>query len=389
GMATPEKAAIPVGAMKVSEPRQLRPDCTETERILTVLDETITKLEITTSIPQITGSLERLAGMLGPEITASLLEHQKLSNEWQNLFASPGVTSTKRAWEKCLKCSLRHILRLFLANPSLWQELKDEDLVRTSPADGFIEAFVEFRDFTLEKLLTSPTEVEEQIQFMEEVSLRVKKNTEAIAALGAEMEAAIQTGKEEVDKKNKLIEDLKITIENLTKDCKADIQQIKKEGETQQKEEVEASKDRCARLQDEVQRLRIQFTALILEHRASELVLRKKKCKVEAEIESWIQKYDRDMAEKEATFEMIQAAYAEEKVQLAQLMEKHALLLQEHTQIEEERRRLKEKEEEELQEEARRNRAATCIQAHWKGYLARIFFKTKMKKGKGKGKGKG
>ncbi|NXF81462.1 DRC10 protein, partial [Sclerurus mexicanus] len=384
-----KKAVTLVGAMKLLEPCQLKPDSTETERILTVLDETITKLEMTRLIPRIIGSLERFARMLGPEITGSLLEHQKLSNEVQHLLGSPGEEEIKRAREQCLKCSLRHILRLFLANPLLCQGLKYEVQMRRSPADVFIKAFVEFRDFTLEKILTSSAEEEEKIKFMEEVSLRVEQNKETIMALQAELAAAIQTRKEEVDKKDKMIEDLKTTMENLAKNCKADIQHMQQEGKKQQKEKVKASHDRCARLQEDIQHMRAQFTALVLEHRASELVLRKRKCRVEVEIENWIQKYDTDMAEKQATYEEIHAVYTEEKAQLAQLMEKHTLLLQEYSQIEEEHRMLKQKEEEKLQEEAKRNHAATCIQAFWKGYLARIFFKAKMKKAKGKGKGKG
>ncbi|XP_051629336.1 dynein regulatory complex protein 10 isoform X3 [Manacus candei] len=319
-MATPEKATTPLGAMGVLEPRQLKPDSAETERILTVLDETITKLEMTRLIPRITGSLERFARMLGPEITASLLEHQKLSNEMQHLLASPGAQETMRAREQRLKCSLRHILRLLLANPLLCQGLKY------------------------------------QVQ---------------------------------MDRKDKMIEDLKTTMENLAKDRKAEIQQMKKEGAKQREEEVKAAQGRCARLQEDVQRLRVQFSALVEEHRASELLLRKRKCRTEEEIENWIQKYDTDMAAKQATFEAIHAVYTEEKAQLAQLMEKHALLLQEYSQIEEERKMLKQKEEEELQEQARRNRAATSIQAAWRGYVVRSFFKAKLKKARAKAKGKG
>ncbi|XP_051629331.1 dynein regulatory complex protein 10 isoform X1 [Manacus candei] len=388
-MATPEKATTPLGAMGVLEPRQLKPDSAETERILTVLDETITKLEMTRLIPRITGSLERFARMLGPEITASLLEHQKLSNEMQHLLASPGAQETMRAREQRLKCSLRHILRLLLANPLLCQGLKYQVQVRASPADAFIKAFAEFRDFMLEKLLTSPAEEREKIQFVEEMSLKAEQNTEVITALQAELAAAIQTRKEEMDRKDKMIEDLKTTMENLAKDRKAEIQQMKKEGAKQREEEVKAAQGRCARLQEDVQRLRVQFSALVEEHRASELLLRKRKCRTEEEIENWIQKYDTDMAAKQATFEAIHAVYTEEKAQLAQLMEKHALLLQEYSQIEEERKMLKQKEEEELQEQARRNRAATSIQAAWRGYVVRSFFKAKLKKARAKAKGKG
>ncbi|NXA60213.1 DRC10 protein, partial [Mohoua ochrocephala] len=389
GMATPGKAGIPLGVMKVLDPRQLKPDSTETERILTVFDETIVKLEITRLIPRITGSLERFARMLGPDITSSLLELQKLSVEIQDLLTSPGDEKRRRAVEQRLKCSLRNTLRLFLANPLLYHGLKYEVWVRESPADVFIKAFKEFRDFTLERLLTSPDEEKEKIQFMEDISLRVEKNTETISALRAELEAAIQTRDEEVNSKDKKIENLRTSMEDLAKDCKADIQQIIKEGEKQQKEDEKASQDRCARLEQDVLRLRAQFKALVLEHRASELVLRKKKCKAEREIEKWVQKYDTDMAEKQATYEEVEAVYNEEKAQLALLMEKHALLLQEYTEIEEERRMLKEKEEEAAREAARRNDAATYIQAFWKGYLVRSIYKSKLKKGRGKGKGRG
>ncbi|NXO62539.1 DRC10 protein, partial [Phainopepla nitens] len=388
GMATPRKAGIPLGVMKLLEPRQLKPDSTETERILTVLDETIVKLEITRLILQIMGSLERYSRMLGPEITSSLLEHQKLSVEIQHLLTSPGDEESKRAVEQRLKCSVRNILRLFMANPLLYHGLKYEVRVRESPADVFIKAFMEFRDFTLESLLTSPDEEKQKIQFMEDISCRVEKNTETISALQEKLAAIIQTRDEEVNRKDKTIENLKTSIENLAKNCKTEIWQIMREGEKQRKEDEEASQERCARLEHDIQRLEAQFNALVLEHRASELVLRKEKCKVEREIPKWVQKYDTDMAAKQATYEEVEAVYKEEKEQLSLLMEKHALLLQEYTLIEEERRILKEKEEEAAREEARREAAATCIQAIWKGFLVRSIYKSILKKGRGRGRGK-
>lgn len=66
-------------------------------------------------------------------------------------------------------------------------------------------------------------------------------------------------------------------MEDMAKNCKANIRLIMKEGEKQQKEDKEASQDRCARLKQDVQHLRTQLNALVLEHRASELVLRKVK----------------------------------------------------------------------------------------------------------------
>ncbi|XP_064322517.1 dynein regulatory complex protein 10 [Phalacrocorax carbo] len=389
GPATPEKATITLDAMKMSDPRRLKPDSIETERIITVLDETMAKLELSSLIPHIIDSLDRFADVLGPEITNSLIEHQKLSNEMEHLLASSEEEDTMRAEEQrgclCLleqrlKCSVRNVLRLLRANPSLCQALKYEAWVRESPAEAFIKAFGEFRNFMLERLLTSPVEEEGKIQLMEAISLQIKKNTEAITTLQAELAAAIRTQEEEIHKKDNVIKDLKNTMQDLTKDFKAGIQQIKQEGEKQQKEKLQASQARCARLQQDVQQLGVQLSALVLEHRASELALRKRKCRVEMEIVNWIQKYDADMGEKQAECEEVHAAYAEEKAQLSLLMEKHAVLLQEYSQIEEERRICQNKEEQALKELNTMTLAATRIQAFWRGYLVRCFFKSKRKK---------
>ncbi|NWV32761.1 DRC10 protein, partial [Grantiella picta] len=380
GMATPRKAGIPLSVMKLLDPRQLKPDSTETERILNVFNETIVKLEITRLIPRITDSLERYGTMLGPEITSSLLEHRKLSMEIQHMPASPRDVESRRAVEQRLKCSLRNILRLFMANPLLYHGLKYEVQVRESPADVFIKAFMEFRDFMLERLLTSPDEEKEKAQFMEEISLRVDKNMEKISALQAELTGIIQTRDEEVNRKDKMIEKLKTSMEDLAKDFKVEIQQITREGEKQQKEDLEASQVTRARLEQDILCLRAQFSALVLEHRTSELVLRKEKCKAEREIEEWVQKYDTDMAARQATYDEIEAVYNEEKAQLSLLMEKHALLFLENTEIEEERRILKEREEEAARILANRNRAATCIQATWRGYLVRSIYRDQLKK---------
>ncbi|NXC20938.1 DRC10 protein, partial [Corythaeola cristata] len=308
GMATSKMATITLDAVKMSDPRQLKPDSIETERIVMVLDETIAKLEMSSLIPCIINSLDKFADVLGPEITTNLIEYQKLSNETEHLLSSSEQGDAPRAeeqrgcvclLERRLKCSVRNVLRLLLANPLLCQALKQEAWTRESPAEAFIKAFGEFRNFMLERLLTSPVEEEEKIQFMEDISLRIKENTEAITALQAELAAATRTREEEIHKKDNVIKDLKTSMQDLTKDCKASIQQLKQEGQKQREEELQASQARCARLQQDIQQLGTQLNALVLEHRVSELALRKRKCRAEKEIVNWIEKYDTDIGEKQ------------------------------------------------------------------------------------------
>ncbi|XP_009958606.1 PREDICTED: IQ domain-containing protein D [Leptosomus discolor] len=202
-MATPGKAVIPPGAAKTLDPHGVRPGSVETERIITVLDETIAKLEMSRLIPHIIDSLDGFADMLGPEITNVLVEHQKLSNEVEHLLASSEEGDTRRAEEQrgrlCLleqrlKRSVRNVLRHLLTNPLLCQALRREDWARK----GFIKAFREFRNFMVERLLTSPMEEEKKTHLMENISPWVKENTEAITALQAELAAAIRTREEQV-----------------------------------------------------------------------------------------------------------------------------------------------------------------------------------------------
>ena len=203
GMAAPGKATTASDAMKMLDPCRLKPDSVETEQIVAVLDETIVKLERSSLIPGIIDSLGRFADMLGPEITNALIEHRKLAAEMEHLLASSEEGDSTEEQRGCLclleqrlKRSVRNVLRLLLARPSLCQALKCKAWVREPPAEVFINAFGEFRNFMLERLLTSPVEEKEKIQFMNDVSLRIKTNTEAIAALQAELAAAIRTREE-------------------------------------------------------------------------------------------------------------------------------------------------------------------------------------------------
>ncbi|NXS95877.1 DRC10 protein, partial [Jacana jacana] len=401
GMQTPEKATTASNATKMLDLGGLKPNSTEVERILTVLEETLAQLELSSLIPRVIEALDRFADVLGPEITNHLKELQRLSNEMQDLLPSSeekdrvgadGQAACLCSLQQRLSSSARGVLRLLRASPSLCQALKHEAVARGSPAEAFIKAFREFRNFVLERLLTSPTEEERKVQFLEDISLQIQRHAKAVGALQAELAAATRTREQEIYKKDNVIRDLKSSMQDLTTDCKASIQNIKEEGAKKQEEELEASQERCARLQQDVQQLEAQLNALVLEHRASELALLKRKRRMETEIFNWIQKYDAHMEEKQAEYEEVHAAYTEEKNQLSLLMERRALLLQEYSQIEEERRKQEEKEERELEELNTLSRAATRIQAFWKGYLVRSLYSSKLKKkkkGKGKGKGKG
>ncbi|KFP06758.1 IQ domain-containing protein D, partial [Calypte anna] len=372
--------------MRGLDPGSLIPDNLETKRILTVLDKMIDKLELSSMIPCVIESLDNFADILGPEGTTSLVEHQKLSKEMEYLRAEDPWSSLCLLEQ--LKGSTRNVLRLLLPNPVVCQVLKRQALVRESPAKVFIKALKEFRNLVLERLLTSPEEEEEKLRFMKAVSLQIKENTETITALEAELAATAQTQEEEfsiasvlgclpqsVDDLPHSISPVHFPLHNTPGRCISVLSHHPAPRCKPNKAVLPGGNVPGSR-QTSAEGTRIQSWFVF-----------QRKCRMEAEIVNWIQKYDTDMGEKEAEYEEIQAAYEEEKAQLSLLMEKRDFLLPEYSQIEEEHRILQEKKEQASRELAIMTRAAICIQAFWRGYLIRSIFKSKLKK-KGKGKGK-
>ncbi|XP_055094293.1 dynein regulatory complex protein 10 isoform X2 [Symphalangus syndactylus] len=90
----------------------------------------------------------------------------------------------------------------------------------------------------------------------------------------------------------------------------------------------------------------------------------------------------------EEELEDLDAVHREEKISLEELRQRHKVLVGEFAQIQEEREIDSKKRMEAEQEMVRMVRAATLIQALWKGYLVRSLLRSKKKQKRGKGKAK-
>uniref|UniRef100_A0A9L0RAX4 Dynein regulatory complex protein 10 n=1 Tax=Equus caballus TaxID=9796 RepID=A0A9L0RAX4_HORSE len=184
----------------------------------------------------------------------------------------------------------------------------------------------------------------------------------------------------QVEKENFVIQELKNHLQQVLRFSDSSLLRTKQEAEKQQKADFRASQARVAKIQQELLLLRSQFHSLVMENREAEQALRKKKYKVETEIENWIQKYDMDMGEKQDEYEELDSVYKEEKAQLEELKQKHDVLMEEFNQIRAEQEINSRKRMEAEQELVRMVRAATVIQAVWKGYLVRSLLRSKRRK---------
>ncbi|RXM98193.1 IQ domain-containing protein D [Acipenser ruthenus] len=360
-------------SLKILDPASKKLSCLEAQRIASVLEECIRKAELSTLLPYCLHSLDRFGVVLGAELTGALQEHCRLGDNLQTLLERQEPRwGEMGALQQAIRSSLRNVLRLFQANPVACQTLRSEKGKRDPAGQELVRGLTELRGIVFDKLLTGPAEDRERARYVQEVALQHHKNMVVIS------------------KKNEMIRQLKSSLHQTEKLSDDFLKKTRHESDKQLQSDQKASEVKCGKLQQEITQLRSQLNNLITENCESELALRKRKYKVETEIENWIQKYDADMGEKQVELEQLHAVYTEEQGELKELEEHFAVLDQEYSQIMEERRLAREKKEQEERELVLMIRAATLIQALWKGYKVRKMMKSKKKGKKGKGKkGKG
>lgn len=149
---------------------------------------------------------------------------------------------------------------------------------------------------------------------------------------------------------------------------------------TKQNSEKGAADEKKKQLSEELEKLELHYQQLVTRNRDDEAQARRKRAKAESEVEHWIIKYDTDMGEKQTELDELQLIYNDEHSQLDELRsrfqvlkDKEAIILVEK-QAEEEIKRKLEAEQERL------SKAATRIQAMYRGWILR----KKLKKQKDK-----
>ncbi|XP_012869810.1 PREDICTED: IQ domain-containing protein D isoform X2 [Dipodomys ordii] len=301
----PLKPAHPLGPLV---PPKTKLTTIETKRIMSVLDETIYKVELISLLSYMEEHPKALEGVLPPEIMSVVKDHldfcqallqmasflqekerqlEEENGQQERWYHDSHTMDIYKAGIPMIiqqvQESTRNVLRCLLSNPSSAKLLQERAPGRSAEAQCFLQSLVEMRGFLFEKLLTSPMEVKERAQFLYDITRRNNRNQELINAL-----------------ENELAERMK----------------------------------------------------------------------------------NRDMEEE---IEELDSIHKEEKQQLAELQQRHKVLVEEFSQIRAEREITSKKRMEAEREMVRMVKAATVIQAVWKGYLVRSMLMSKKKRGKGKG----
>lgn len=101
-----------------------------------------------------------------------------------------------------LNTSCKNVIRAFQLNPSAMNTIKHEYSKRGLASQDFITYMNELKDILLNKLLTTPEEEKERMEYLQEISKRERNNAAIIEKLETELKAAQDDKDEEVCKES-------------------------------------------------------------------------------------------------------------------------------------------------------------------------------------------
>lgn len=202
--------------MKILEPSSKKLSLPESQRIIYILEELIKQIEIIDYIELVTNNDDKIRHLIRTslneeerkrnfeQIFISMCQHHRAlaisyNNSADNDASSP---KNKDSITMLIKNSCKDILRVLCSKPALFESIRDEFQKRkqTIPQiNELLGLFNELRDITMERLLITPNEQKEKIEYLKELLLRERVNNELIKKLKDEQSHALADKEKEVD----------------------------------------------------------------------------------------------------------------------------------------------------------------------------------------------
>ncbi|KAJ3333542.1 hypothetical protein HDU76_006849 [Blyttiomyces sp. JEL0837] len=330
-----------------------------------------------TSVQQNADEATSFTGKLTNTEAQRIMNAEQLYLDVVDKFQSGNASSEVELAEAthAVKASTRAVCRYFLHNPSSGSKLRFLKSSKAPPMIHFEQLLQEVKNLVFERLRTS---VEEERARQEQLSIIItkeQKTSNEVKALKAELDKAKKERTAEINKRNEVIRRLKEDLREIKQQAEETTKRMESRSKQKEDRELQQAKEKArileSAIKNEINSLQSLLDETIKKDREEEAQLRKKKFKVESEVENWIHKYDQDMEEKQAELEDITAIFLEEKAQLDELQTRFNDLQKEYERIMEERRLAQEMKKEQEKQQRRMHDAATLIQAVFRGYRVR------------------
>eukprot|EP00302_Diacronema_sp_CCMP2436_P027445 CAMPEP_0179937600 /NCGR_PEP_ID=MMETSP0983-20121128/14421_1 /TAXON_ID=483367 /ORGANISM="non described non described, Strain CCMP 2436" /LENGTH=429 /DNA_ID=CAMNT_0021843349 /DNA_START=15 /DNA_END=1305 /DNA_ORIENTATION=- len=378
-------------------------------RISSIVEEALEKLSFLASItPDVMAHREELSQIVGDEITRIISEQRALETQYEQLVAQrnslKSAQSNKmkftenqdaiREVARALRESTKELTRNLKGNPNIAENLSKIQAERTSLQSLLSKTLRELRESSFSTLTTTVDEEKLRNDMLLEVIANEQKVSASVKSLQGQLSSSRHTHETDVEERRTSIDKLREELQDLRTEMSIRTQYLHNEFRARGESSTRVFAKDERKLRDEILKLSTQLQIEKRVNGESEDFLRRKWSKLQIEIESWSMRFETDLEKCEQDLDKLTNERAGALVRLTSLKESYDKDVEEKRKKDEDARALFEAERTKAIEDERGNRAATKIQAFWRGWLQRNAGKVKKgKKGKGtkgaKGKGKG
>nr|XP_022916497.1 IQ domain-containing protein D [Onthophagus taurus] len=371
----------------------------QTERVLSVIDETITKIKIAALLGLLThNNGEILSKYLQQEQVNYIvgacelyLDSLPMESENRSMVSTTDTVSTKLQERSMLMkekydVHLMKSIDIIFANPNLVSFLETWNIELDQLSMTLLQGMVQLKIAAKDKLSKSALDEKEKEKILKNA---YKDNIEAkslIAGLQERLNKQTDELSTQLDVKENLIRMYTEKIEDTKIKLAED---IKKRVSTSEKEMIKHSKlseEREMNLAEEAKESTLSYNKTLDQHLAAEKLLRAKRLKVESQLGNWLEKYDKEIGDRQADLEKLQGEYDVEKAEMDALQAKLDEQEEEYLELMAEK---KEYDEDVFNKKYYAfiiNRSARIIQRCWKAYKERKKARKLAKKSKKKAK---
>lgn len=290
---------------------------------------------------------------------------------------------------KSLRESTNALNRSFKQNP-----LSNDSLSKIQADRKFLQDVMEE---TLEEIVTSKsfdslvravdTEKEKKAGLQQTI-LKEEESRRLVKTLQRQLLEVKKEKESEIQQRNEMIAHLKDQLQEMKAKTSMEGKYIKKDAEVR----VSCTQKRCQQaegsLKEDLETLRYKIDEEARVNSEIETYLRQHHQILEEKVEYWMEKYDRDVEQKQHELDVLKASKANDLAKLQELTQKYS----EYEKVVIEDRVAKEQARRQAEQELEELRSATKIQSWWRGTMVRKqlgpYSKKKKKKGK-KGKKSG
>ncbi|RKP00282.1 hypothetical protein CXG81DRAFT_27006 [Caulochytrium protostelioides] len=359
-------------------------------RIMTLLQEQQARFELVARLP---GPADRrVASVFGAETLACLAQLHAREAAYEALRAELPPTAPRcvDAAAQLHQATLA-LCRHFKEHPHAARKLAYLNLAVSPAMEEMERCHATMKALIQTQLSTSYEDDRQRQKQLTGIIAKERKRAEEIKALTEQLVLAQNQRDSELHQQDTTIRALKEELKTMTARNEETTKRLMMRSKHKEDADQHLSSETETAIQNDIRTLSSELQQLLVAHRSAEAHQRKKKFKVEEEVDNWIHNYDQDMQEKQADYDEIHSLYQDEKTQLDELSRHHDALQAEWAVIEVERQAAEAQRKRVEAEQARLHKAATQIQAAWRGYATRKKLRLKAverKKGSGKSSGK-